>query len=1487
MKKTTPPTLQGSPETGESGRQAGQRLRLNEQRMASIYETVGDVIFQLAVEGEGQYRFFSVNPAFSKVTGLPTEAVVGKRVDEVIPEPSLTMVLGMYRQAIEKKTIVRWEEISDYPTGRLIGEVSVGPVFDEQGCCTHLVGSVHDISGHKKIEESLRHNQDFLLALSQASSNVLSARLPEEVYRAVGQEIRSLGYDLMICVPDEDGRRLKIVHTTFAPKLLGMAEKLTGIKMVNFKIPILPENIFGRAMTTTKTEYSRWTAAEAVQLFPKTMHPLVRQIVSLMKVERSIVALLRAEGVTLGILAVTGSELDKRDVPAVEIFAAQVAISLQNAHLAQQLHQELEARRLDGEQIRKRNEDLSLINAILAAGNRGDSLQDILKLTSAQIEGLFNSPGANLHLVNKDRSRMVMQSLYLPDMLRTGIEKIIGMPIPQIEHDLQAAHPYRQVFESGKAQIINGFEGVEEFTTGYLASLNTSEKTRERIKRLVPAIVKLIGRRSIMVTPLLAGHEVIGTLEVASRDTFNEDDLRRLEAIAGQLAFVIQRKQAEQALQASGNELREAQRLAHLGNWKWTVATDTVTWSEELYRINGRDPSLPAPSFAEMPTCYTPESWKRLAEAVGKAMTSGEPYELDLELVRSDGSTRLTISRGETDQDANGKIVGLHGTVLDITERKQAEQARQESEERFRNIFENATVGVFQSIPEGRFLNVNPAMARIYGYDSAEEMLSSVTDIARQIYVDPARRREFTQILKEQGQLFEYSNQNYRKDGSIIWTSTSVRVVKDPDGEMLYYEGFINDITERIQAEEALRKSDAQYRLLANHISDVIWILDLDLGKFTYISPSVESLRGYTVAEVLAQDVAESLAPDSMAVVLNQIPVGIAASKQGFGGPYRHEVEQPCKDGTTVWTETTTHYILNPDSHHWEVYGVSRDISERRQAEQALKLSQARYENLYEQAAVPIMEEDFSQVKLFLDELKAKGVQDFRAYFEKHPQDVQTCSRRVRILDVNLPCVAFFGLKSKAEVIRDLPDYFVEDSWPVFSEEMIQLAEGKLRFESEIPIHMLNGEIRIIWLLLTVVADKQEDLSHVLVSWVDITERKQAEAGVHRWANELESLQKTVLDITAAQSLPGLLEAVVKRACQLVDAPGGGLYLNDPIKQEVRCVVSYQTPVNYSGVVLKYGEGAAGKVAQIGQPLNIQDYPNWPGRSGLFEETQPFSAVLSVPLLWGERVSGVINLLYLETGKSFGSHDVEILTLFAGHAAIAIENSRLLDESLAKQQEVRELSGRLAEAQENERRRIARELHDQVGQSLSALSLNMNIVHLQLPDYMPGVRRRLEDSLMLIDQTTDNIRSLMSELRPAVLDDYGLKAALEWAAGVFIKRYNHKLVVEGECARFSSRVEIALFRIAQEALANVARHAQAQRVSIRLSQVQADFSMTITDNGIGFDLASLPRTEKSGWGLRLMSERADSIGASLEIESAHMQGTKITVRYHDQNPAGR
>jgi PAS domain S-box-containing protein len=139
--------------------QAAEALLERERRLSSIYETVADILFYLEVEKDGRYRFASINQAFISTTGLEYSQVVGKRVDEVISEPSLTLVLEKYAEAIREKKMVRWEETSEYPKGRLTGEVSIVPVLDGAGNCTHLVGATHDITERLRLEAQFRQSQ--------------------------------------------------------------------------------------------------------------------------------------------------------------------------------------------------------------------------------------------------------------------------------------------------------------------------------------------------------------------------------------------------------------------------------------------------------------------------------------------------------------------------------------------------------------------------------------------------------------------------------------------------------------------------------------------------------------------------------------------------------------------------------------------------------------------------------------------------------------------------------------------------------------------------------------------------------------------------------------------------------------------------------------------------------------------------------------------------------------------------------------------------------------------------------------------------------------------------------------------------------------------------------------------------------------------------------------------------------------------------------
>jgi PAS domain S-box-containing protein len=209
------------------------------------------------------------------------------------------------------------------------------------------------------------------------------------------------------------------------------------------------------------------------------------------------------------------------------------------------------------------------------------------------------------------------------------------------------------------------------------------------------------------------------------------------------------------------------------------------------------------------------------------------------------------------------------------------------------------------------------------------------------------------------------------------------------------------------------------------------------------------------------------------------------------------------------------------------------------------------------------------------------------------------------------------------------------------------------------------------------------------------------------------------------------------------------------------------------------------------------------------------------------------------------------------------------------------LAAKLAEVEDTERQRLARELHDQVGQNLTALGINLNIIQLQMPeDVLDITSFHLEDSLSLVDQTAERIRDVMAELRPPVLDDYGLVAALRWYGEKISRRIEIPISVIGKepSPRLDSNVENALFRIVQEALTNVAKHSQASNVKISVDVDHEILRLFLEDDGIGFDSSdSIWPDNEQGWGLLSMTERAEAVGGQCRINSSPNQGTQVIV----------
>jgi len=261
---------------------------------------------------------------------------------------------------------------------------------------------------------------------------------------------------------------------------------------------------------------------------------------------------------------------------------------------------------------------------------------------------------------------------------------------------------------------------------------------------------------------------------------------------------------------------------------------------------------------------------------------------------------------------------------------EQTESALRQAEAKYRSIFENVVEGIFQTTPEGAYLSANPMLANIYGYETPSELINAVSDITQQLYVDPNRRTEFVRLMVEKGEVSRFESQIYRKDGSVIWISENARAVRDPGGRVVYYEGTVEDITERKRAESALRESELLYHSLVECLPQNIFRKDRE-GRFTFVNGlfcqtmgrGSDEILGRTDFDFFPPELATKYQQDDQRVmqtlaVMDTIEEHVLP---GGGRIYVHVLKTPLRDlqGTVIG-----------------VQGIFSDVTERKRIEEAL-----------------------------------------------------------------------------------------------------------------------------------------------------------------------------------------------------------------------------------------------------------------------------------------------------------------------------------------------------------------------------------------------------------------------------------------------------------------------------------------------------------------------------------------------------------------------
>lgn len=385
---------------------------------------------------------------------------------------------------------------------------------------------------------------------------------------------------------------------------------------------------------------------------------------------------------------------------------------------------------------------------------------------------------------------------------------------------------------------------------------------------------------------------------------------------------------------------------------------------------------------------------------------------------------------------------------------------------------------------------------------------------------------------------------------------------------------------------------------------------------------------------------------------------------------------------------------------------------------------------------------------------------------------------------------------------------------------------------------------------------------------------------------ELLALSRVSAAVSGLRDLDGIMEVALDTMLDIMNGSIGGILLIDEQTQTLSYRVYRGLSDKYAQEMrLKLGEGIAGRVAQSGKAVLVEDISTDPRAAWLtLISTEGLKAFISVPLRAKDTVLGVLNVAS-RLPRSFTKDDMHLLHAIGDQVGVAIEQAELHERLRKGRERYQRLAQHILVAQEEERRRVARELHDETSQTLSGLALSLQalVEMCESSDRLDDkFKEQLKKAQSLAVQISTEVGKLIHELRPTLLDTLGLVPAIRRYAEDILRPIGISVSVEskGASQHLPPEVEVGLYRIAQGTIGNIAKHSSARNAAITLEYKTDHLMLTIRDDGAGFDVSKLTDVDERGRGSGVfgMKERVKLMGGSCFIESEPGQGTLVTVR---------
>lgn len=882
-------------------------------------------------------------------------------------------------------------------------------------------------------------------------------------------------------------------------------------------------------------------------------------------------------------------------------------------------------------------------------------------------------------------------------------------------------------------------------------------------------------------------------------------------------------------------------------------------------------------------------SGKRPEEVIGRTTSEILPPDL---AERRDAALRQVFETGQVmrfeDQgvylwlditiypirDPQGQIIHVIVYAHDITERKNLEDGLRRSHKTIDALLNAPTDIIMLLDRECKILIANRTFSQRFNIKPDEVPGLSVYDFLP--FSLAQKRMAIVQQVFETGQVVRYEDK-----GVSGWFDNSVYPILDDQGQVAAVAVVARDITDRKDLEEILRRDQRAMQAMANAPNDIFLLLDRS-GEILLTNHVVaqsmklklDELPGLNYWDILPKPAADFRRPIFDRVI--QTGVSERVEDRGPFGVYDSRVIP----------------ITNDQGEVVQVVIQARDVTERKRNELALKESEERYRTLVETSPDGIAFQDLKGNLLIVN-------QQFAALFGyEEPKEIYD-------LQINgADLIAEQDLVQRQEIMRN--------AWrnkPMRDASFIARRKDGSLFQVEVNGSMVHDPEGNPTGIITICRDVTEreriqeelvkahqHLEHRVIERTaelqamnrqlrkEVFLRKQAEEQWKRHALQSEALARVASRANAQLGLKAVLDTICNEIIHVLPYPISSVSLYQESDDSLH-IGAFASSVTINTFTIPPTPRALYEeyLRRMGPTIIIPEVQKLQEAQDLAETTLPNICSLVVMPVYNEgELIGSLNVASVGDVLLPTDEELNLLRAIADQAALSITNARLFERVYEGQARLRTLTERLVEVQETEKRHLARELHDQIGQMLTSLSLNLEIIirSIQEDQEKFSLQAEMERIRGQVKQLLDQVRDLSLNLLPAMLDDLGLLPALLDHCQRFTAQtgISVNLTHRGLDDRVPAHVEAAAYRIVQEALTNVARHAETDQADVRIWATPQELGVQIEDQGVGFELAHVEHARRSS-GISGMRERAANCGGNLEIETTPGQGTCLTVEF--------